>query len=262
LALSPLLRAQGLPEPDLVLYGAIHNVRSGNVRLTAGTLTWRFQPVTGGPVVSVSTHLTNLHDQFSYVLRLPCETPVVGFAASPNTLPLSSVPVQYSRVQVEVDGVPAAFAIPALTNRSVSMADRGTLERIDLLTSAQPPDSDGDGLDDAWECQYFGCNGQAYLDADNDGLTNLAEYQAGTDPTDPQSLFAFIDVQPAPTAGVVLRWSSTPGRQYIILRSNDLLSGFVEIQRDLSATPPQNSFHDPTATGAGPFFYRLRLQEP
>ena len=47
-------------------------------------------------------------------------------------------------------------------------------------------DSDGDGMPDSWETKY-GLNPNdkkdAYLDKDNDGLTNFEEYQAGTDPT-------------------------------------------------------------------------------
>jgi probable HAF family extracellular repeat protein len=52
------------------------------------------------------------------------------------------------------------------------------------------PDSDGDGLPDAWETQY-GLDPQspadAAVDTDSDGLTNYQEYQAGTDPTAPDT---------------------------------------------------------------------------
>lgn len=45
-------------------------------------------------------------------------------------------------------------------------------------------DSDGDGLPDSWEMQYFGNLGQgAGGDPDGDGLTNLQEYQQGRNPT-------------------------------------------------------------------------------
>ncbi len=52
-------------------------------------------------------------------------------------------------------------------------------------------DSDGDGLSDDWE-QRYGFNGGSAsdrnLDPDNDGMTNWEEYQAGTNPTDGNSL--------------------------------------------------------------------------
>ena len=46
-------------------------------------------------------------------------------------------------------------------------------------------DSDGDGLDDNWEISYFGSTGACdpNVDSDGDGLTNLQEYQRGTNPT-------------------------------------------------------------------------------
>jgi len=46
------------------------------------------------------------------------------------------------------------------------------------------PDSDADGLPDSWERKYFGnLNQTGSGDFDGDGLTNLQEYQLGTDPT-------------------------------------------------------------------------------
>lgn len=50
-------------------------------------------------------------------------------------------------------------------------------------------DMDNDGLPDAWERQYGGCDTCMHpgADPDSDGYTNLEEYQAGSDPTDPTS---------------------------------------------------------------------------
>ncbi len=51
------------------------------------------------------------------------------------------------------------------------------------------PDSDGDGIPDAWE-DANGLNpnlNDAYLDPDNDGLTNLNEYLSGADPNNPDT---------------------------------------------------------------------------
>jgi hypothetical protein len=46
-------------------------------------------------------------------------------------------------------------------------------------------DTDGDGLDDRWEMQRFGNLGvTGDGDLDGDGLTNLQEFQYGTDPRD------------------------------------------------------------------------------
>jgi hypothetical protein len=52
------------------------------------------------------------------------------------------------------------------------------------------PDADADGLPDAWETNYFGnaTNASAAADSDEDGMFNLGEYIAGTDPLDALSV--------------------------------------------------------------------------
>ena len=53
-----------------------------------------------------------------------------------------------------------------------------------IIFSVGEPDSDGDGLPDSWELQYFGnLNQSANDDPDGDGLTNLQEFQQGRNPT-------------------------------------------------------------------------------
>ncbi len=53
-----------------------------------------------------------------------------------------------------------------------------------LSFSVAGTDSDGDGLADAWEIQYFGnLNQTANGDPDGDGITNLQEFQQGRNPT-------------------------------------------------------------------------------
>lgn len=70
-------------------------------------------------------------------------------------------------------GVAALYAAAAATD---SDGD-GVLDRDD-------PDDDNDGIPDTWEMAYFGGRLSAAPDADSDGdgLSNLQEYVAGTDP--------------------------------------------------------------------------------
>lgn len=68
-------------------------------------------------------------------------------------------------------------------NRSYDENGRLSVQSVD-------DDADGDGMSDAWETLY-GLNpnsaADGSLDPDADGLTNLQEFEAGTDPHDPDS---------------------------------------------------------------------------
>jgi hypothetical protein len=91
----PHAPAGGIPEPGLILYGVVQDQNS-NARLTVGTLEWTIQQsVQGNPVgtpVVVSGVLSNINDQFSYVLHIPCELPLPGETLSPNTLSMTAAP--------------------------------------------------------------------------------------------------------------------------------------------------------------------------
>jgi hypothetical protein len=56
------LRGDGLPEPGLVMYGAVTNsYGGGSARLTSGTLPWTIQPAAGGAAITLTNDLANLN---------------------------------------------------------------------------------------------------------------------------------------------------------------------------------------------------------
>jgi hypothetical protein len=257
LALVGAAQGQGIPEPSLIMYGVVSDSSAGGSRVSFGTLSWTFQPPGGAAPIALTGTLTNINDQFSYALRVPCETEIPGVAISPGALKLSASPTTYDRSKVSVNGIPASFSVTAQTNLTLSSTDRGRIERIDLTVNL----NSGGGLPDAWQLQYFGHTGvDPNADPDHDGMSNWAEYIAGTNPTDAQSRFAFVRVFPDPQGGFRVEWSSVQGKFYTLQRSNDLLQGFSDLQTHIAATAPANSFRDGSASGTGPQFYRLEVE--
>jgi Lamin Tail Domain/CotH kinase protein/Bacterial TSP3 repeat len=124
----------------------------------------------------------------------------------------------------------------------------------------EPMDRDGDGMPDAWETDH-GLNpdfNDAAEDTDGDGLTNLQEYQAGTDPQDPNSLLRVVMDQ-ASGGQVTLRFGAAAGKTYSVLYRDSLASGGW---LKLSNVPPpvvtqEVTVHDSMPGGNGQRFYRL-----
>ena len=252
--------AEGIPEPYLVLYGTVRNTADNNVRMTVGSLTWQFRKVSDGRVVAVTTALTNINDQFSYALQVPCETIIAGYQISSNALALTPTAATFDRSQVSYESGAAQFVFPAQGQAALSSKDRGKMERVDLLVSVTPEDSDHNGLPDAWETHYFGYVGvDPNADADGDGMTNGAEYRAGTDPKSEASLFKFINIAARPEGGVLIQWSSAENRIYVLERSTTLLQGYAPIATITNLTG-QSALEFTDSGAPAPAVYRIRLQ--
>lgn len=256
LLLTPMiLSAQsppGIPEPGLTLYGVVNNTAVGGARLTSGVLVWTIQPPAGAPI-RVTNNLANINDQFSYVLRVPFESVPAGFTLSANVLALPLTSTSYTRTAT-VNNQPATNVPPALGTFSFSSVERGRIERVDLNVAITSETYE------AWAQRIFGRTNNRDEDPDGDGFTNYREYVAGTDPMDPNSLFKFITVRVVSPGSVLIEWSSVTGKSYRIERSANPATGFAPIQQNVAATAPKNSYTDATAAGAGPYFYRLRVE--
>lgn len=254
----------GIPEPDLVWYGKVVLTTNDNTaRLTTGTLTWQIQPLAGGPTILLATALTNVNDQFSFVLRVPCESPEPAISAATNVINLATPANLYRRTNVRLDGQLLSF-ITSSNDIAPTMSFRGRSERIDLRLGAALVDSDNDGLADAWELQYFGSLGSGPNDdPDHDGVGNLAEYRAGTNPKDASSRFEVVEIAKVDN-GVSIRWSSQPDRKYRVRRSATLLASpasYTPLQSGLVATPPMNQFIDITAGASATSFYIIEIED-
>lgn len=253
----------GIPEPDLVWYGRVLTTSGGApVRLAVGTLVWRIEPLSGGDAIVLTTQLMNINDQFSFVLRVPCETPEPGGTATAGTVSLSGPASRYRRATVTLDGQPLAL-VSAPDQFAPNPADRGRLEQIDLSLGASQADADGDGLADAWEQQFFGgLSANPNDDFDRDGVSNLREFRAGTNPKDARSVFEVVEIS-ALAGGIQIRWSSQPNQRYRIRRSRTLLgsaASYEAVQTGITSTPPLNEFIDTRTSGGSQFFYLIEIE--
>jgi len=95
-----------------------------------------------------------------------------------------------------------------------------------ITLSKRTSSSWGDAIPDSWRLRYFltlnNWLSATNADADGDGVNNLQEYLAGTDPTDPTSFFKNIGTDQGAaqqTQDCVISWPSAIGKQYVIQRS-------------------------------------------
>jgi hypothetical protein len=91
-------------------------------------------------------------------------------------------------------------------------------------------DEDGDGLPDKWELAWSATltSLSGLADSDQDGTTDAAELEAGTDPTDPASVLLALGLTPGPSGTTAIATVKTiPGRFYRIEASTTLQSWTV-----------------------------------
>lgn len=120
-------------------------------------------------------------------------------------------------------------------------------------------DSDGNGLADAWERLYFGeIRLDPALDSDGDGLSNLGEFKAGTNPTNAASVLRLVSIQHSSTEGTEIQWSSVVDKTYTILWSADPAASYDILISGVPASPPLNTFEDPFLFPVG--FYRIVVE--
>lgn len=222
----------------------------------------------------------------------PTNTPPVAHAQAVTTIQGQAKVIVLSGA--DADGDPLTFSVVtppangALSGTPPDLVytpapgysglDSFTFQANDGQTNSAPAlvsitvwaDSDGDGIPDWWMQQYFGYpTGQendlsrAGDDADFDGMTNWAEWLAGTVPTNALSNLRITGVSPG-VDGWAITWSVVGGKSYVVEASSAAEGGFTNISPVLTAPGSGESvlsFSDDATPPAGAPMrvYRVRL---
>ena len=124
--------------------------------------------ISGNPVSGANVAFAKVSGEGTLSSTTPVLTGADGLASVSLTLGTATGMTTVSATVAGLRGSPQTFTAYA------------------VLQGGSLGDTDGDSMPDAWETAH-GLNpvdpADAALDADNDGLTNLAEYTRGTDPT-------------------------------------------------------------------------------
>ena len=180
-------------------------------------------------------------------MATPHVSGAVAFAAM--NFPGETVTQRIQRVLTNVD------AIPGLKTK-VRTGGRLNLQRI--------VDTDANGLPDWWELQYFGhlTGTDPNADADHDGMSNLAEWLAGTNPTNASSCLRLMALPSDNTNAFVVSWPSVAGKYYWLECATNLLTGFNSVvQTNIAATAPTNTATDTAVLPGNARFYRVGVEQ-
>lgn len=202
------------PAPPFVIYGTVRDEMGNPLILQGATVI--FETPSSAPITA--SVFPGLEPGVNYRMTVPMDSGVtvdkyrsnMANAGAPFLLRVRIGQTDY--LPIEMSGDFATLGEPAQSRR------------LDLTLGE---DRDGDGLPDAWE-RALAAASQGALgeidpngDSDNDGLTNLEEYLAGTFAYDANNGFSMKIVE-VRAEDMSLEFMSVRGRSYQVFVSSDL----------------------------------------
>ena len=136
---------------------------------------------------------------------------------------------------------------------------------VNVIEETGDADIDNDGMPDRFEWDNTGTYTDLLpnVDSDGDGMVNLGEWIALTDPVWALDVLRIEEhTLSVGTNEPVLRWSSKAGRNYDVLWADSLTNSFSTLATNLPATPPQNVYTDAVHGVESKGFYLIKAKLP
>ncbi len=137
-------------------------------------------------------------------------------------------------------------------------------EEYDHNANPRDPDTDDDGMGDAWEVRNGldpasaeGENGPDG-DPDDDGSSNMEEMIAGTLPLSAESVFAVVSIGNNGSS-ITITWSTVEGKRYRILAADTIDGTWTPIAADIVGTGQPALFEDGAGVSQGKAFYKVEV---
>jgi hypothetical protein len=205
--------------------------------------------ITVSNVVGGTVNVTNNLWQANFVLSGPANRNGKGTTLTVTNAP----PGEYS---IEFGDVAFYNTPPSQTSTLVS---GGTITFTGNYTFA---DANANGMADGWETAYFGSVSPTRTpttDSDGDGLSDYAEFVAGSSPTNSASaLRASAVVQPV-SGGLQLKWPSGAGHGYRVLATSNAVL-WTPYSDWIRATGLTTTWTAPPRTNGAPHLFRIEAE--
>jgi uncharacterized repeat protein (TIGR01451 family) len=248
-----------VPTADLV----ITKTGSPNPVTVSQNLTYSLAVTNLGPSAATSVVVTDaLPASVTFVSAVPSQGTCATNGAGVVICNLGSLSIS-SNATISI--IVTANTSKILTNTATvagAQFDSNTANNTATAFTTVPVDADDDGIADEWEVAH-GLNptdpNDANADPDGDGMTNLQEFHAGTDPNSATSVLEITETQQIGD-DFVINFDTVSGKNYKIEYTDDIVSGIWNtVTNNVAGTGGTVSITDSGAALLPHRFYRVQV---